>query len=118
MVTFTKERYAPDSTRILGYQGICRGKETIIIDDIISTGGTAIHAAEKAIELGSTAVHGYFVHPVLPGLALERIEGSIFSKVFVTNSLPLPARPKDFTLGSKVKILDISGVIAQSITSF
>lgn len=117
MLTCTKERYAPDSTRILGHQGDCSGKEVIIIDDIIATGGTALHAAHKCVELGATAVHGYFVHPVLSADACERLQQTIFSKIFVTNSLPLNERVKDFKQDNKFFVIDISAQLADVLKS-
>src|SRR3990167_8577109 len=40
---FSKERFAGDQTRVLGYEGSCSGTTGIILDDIIATGGTAVN---------------------------------------------------------------------------
>lgn len=109
-IIFSKERYAADATRILSYQGSCEGRDGIIIDDIISTGGTAIQAAQKAKELGCRNLYGYFIHPVLAGDAYNCLDKSVFSKIFVTNTLPVAA------LTHKIELLDISAVISEALT--
>ena len=86
---FEKERYAKDKTRVINSYGDV-SDVGVMIDDIISTGGTAINACGLLHEQdGFTTMYGYFVHPVLAGPALERIKGSRFAKIFVSNTLAL-----------------------------
>jgi len=128
VLVFSKERYAPDKTRVVGVSGTSTGPSTglpgfaqgyaghgrtgktaILIDDIIDTAGTAINAAQALLELHFHEVIGFFVHPVLSGDACERIEKGPFSQIVVSNTLPV--------IGDHRKIVpfDISAVLAEFI---
>jgi ribose-phosphate pyrophosphokinase len=111
-LTFSKERFGADQTRVTGLDGSCHGTNGIIIDDIIATGGTAINVCNALPERGFKDIYGYFAHPVLAGPALERIASSAFKTVFVANTLPL----SDIAQASpKIKIFDVSNVIVSAV---
>ncbi len=109
-LVFSKERFAADETRIIGVEGTCKSKTAIIIDDIIDTGGTAIHVANELKKQGFEHIYGFFVHPVLSAGAKERIEQSAFDKVFVSNTIPLNGKKT-----AKIDQFDISSVLAKSL---
>lgn len=109
VIVFAKERYGKNKTRIVGMRGACRGKKAILIDDIIDTGGTAISVANKLTSLGFESVEGYFVHPVLSAHAPQKVQESLFAKIYVCNTLELPQE------NNKINVLDISSVLAKSI---
>lgn len=109
-IFFTKERYATNKTKLISEQSHCTGSIAIVIDDIIDTGGTAIQVCQALHEQGYTAIYGYFIHPVLSGDALERIAASNFTKVFVSNTIPLPKSIP------KIKIFDIAHVISEVLS--
>ncbi|MCA9770598.1 ribose-phosphate pyrophosphokinase [Candidatus Dependentiae bacterium] len=110
VMVFKKKRFDVDKTKIISVSGSCGYDTVLIVDDIIATGGTAINACDKLREMGIKKVYGYFVHPVLPGNAIECIENSGFDRVFVSNSIP-----HTFDKQSKFTIFDISGVLAKKI---
>lgn len=64
------------------------GKEVLIVDDIISTGGTVMAAAKIARELGAREVHAACTHPILAGDALRRLREAGIKRVVGTNSIP------------------------------
>jgi len=110
ILVFSKERYAADKTRVVGVAGTCVGKTAILIDDIIDTAGTAINVAEALNDMKQFhEIVGYFVHPVFSGDALDRIEKSPFTQIFVANTLPVVGE------GRKVLSFDISAVLAEFI---
>lgn len=109
VVVFEKERYDLDKTKITETRGSCSQDTAIIIDDIIATGGTAINAANKLYEMGIKNIYGYFVHPVLPNGAAQRIEESKFKKLFVSNTIPRPE------LKGKIEVFDVSDIVGQVI---
>lgn len=111
-LTFSKERFAADQTRLLGHEGNCVGTTGIILDDIIATGGTAIHVCNALPAMGYQQIYGYFVHPVLAGPAIERIQESAFSKIFVSNTLPLS---KAASAASKIAVFDVSGILIDTL---
>ncbi len=109
---FSKKRFAKDQTRIIGLAGECQGSIGIIIDDIIATGGTALNVCDSLPERGYENIYGYFVHPVLAGNAVERIAKSCFSKIFVSNTLPLR---KEALESSDIEVFDVSSVIVDEL---
>jgi ribose-phosphate pyrophosphokinase len=109
MLVFSKERFAADQTRIIGKSGSCKGKTAIIIDDILDTGGTALNVCKELQQLGFQDIFGYFVHPVFSSDAQERIERSIFTKVFISNTIPLRSRSQ------KIGVFDVSGPIIEAL---
>lgn len=111
---FEKERYGKDKTRVIGDWELCghtnqHGQQVgVIVDDIIATGGTAINVCNKLCEQGFSTIYGYFVHPVLAGPALERLQKSHFAKIFVSNTLPLSEQAHETGM---IELFDVSDPI-------
>jgi ribose-phosphate pyrophosphokinase len=88
--------------------GDVKGKDVIIIDDMVDTAGTLCKAAEMMLEHGATSVRAVCTHPILSGPAYERVQDSVLKELIVTNSVPLKdGKPKD-----KIRVLDISELFA------
>ncbi len=112
MITFEKERFAPDQTRIVGSDGQCKGTIGIIIDDIIATGGTAINVANTLSTCKYQSIYGYFIHPVLAGDAIENLKKSVFKTIYMGNTIPLPFAADD---QPNMKQFDVSPVIINAL---
>lgn len=110
-IVFAKERYGIDKTRVLGKSGLCQGKVAIIIDDIIDTGGTALHVCDELTAIGFEKVYGYFVHPVFSGDTLNKIKASQFTHIFVANTIDVP----HVSEYEKVSVLDVSSQLSTLI---
>ncbi len=68
--------------------GDIKGKNVIILDDMIDTAGTLSKAANIMKEQGAKSVRAFATHAVLSGPAYERIESSALTEVVVTDSIP------------------------------
>ncbi len=80
-----KRRESPNVSQVLHLIGDVEGKRAIIVDDIIDTAGTLCNAViEKG---GAKEVYAVATHGVLSGPAIERINNSALSRVWVTNSI-------------------------------
>lgn len=112
-IRFKKERYAADQTRITQIEDECHGSIGIIVDDILATGGTALHVCDQLSKMGYSKIYGYFVHPVLAGDAIEKIAASRFDTIVVSNSLPLPAAAHT----ARIEQFDISPLIINALDS-
>jgi ribose-phosphate pyrophosphokinase len=91
--------------------GDVNGKVAVIVDDMISTGGTLRHAAEMLCMRGASSVMAYAVHPVLAGNAVELIRDSMLERVVVTNTIPVPPECRD----GKIEVINIAWLLAEAI---
>jgi ribose-phosphate pyrophosphokinase len=91
--------------------GSVEGKDVVLVDDMIDTGGTLCNAANMVMEKGAKSVRAFCTHAVLSGKAYENIENSKLSELIVTNTLPLSPAYK----GKKIKALSVAKLFAQAI---
>ncbi|MEY4406935.1 MAG: hypothetical protein RL345_1401 [Chloroflexota bacterium] len=86
-----KQRPQPDVAEVLEMVGDVRGRTAVIVDDMISTGGTLIEAAEMLRSRGATEVIACATHGIFAGDAVDQIDRSCISRVVTTNTIPLAA---------------------------
>jgi ribose-phosphate pyrophosphokinase len=91
--------------------GEIEGRNIVLIDDLIDTGGTLCKAADMMIERGAKSVRAICTHPVLSGKAYENIENSKITELIVTDTIPLTKEC------SKIKVLSVSALFARVINS-
>jgi ribose-phosphate pyrophosphokinase len=94
-----------DSLRIIGD---VKGKDIVLVDDIIDTAGTITKAADMMMDMGATSVRAACTHPVFSGDAFETIENSALAEVIVTDTLD--KEPK-----GKISVLSTAGIFADVI---
>lgn len=82
-----KRRDAPGVSQVLHLIGDVTGKRAIMVDDIIDTAGTLCNAAQAVLDHGAKEVYAVASHGVFSGPAIDRINASALSKVWVTNSI-------------------------------
>jgi ribose-phosphate pyrophosphokinase len=107
-----KRRPAPNVSEVMHIVGDVRGKDAIIIDDMIDTAGTLSNAAKAVMEAGARTVSACATHPVLSGPAIERIEGSPLTEVIVTDTIPLGDHARNCR---KIKQLAIGKLLGEAI---
>jgi ribose-phosphate pyrophosphokinase len=100
-----KQRWGPGRVTIARVEGKVKGKNAIIVDDIIDTGGTVVQAAGALIEKGADNVYVAATHGVFSGDAVERLEASVIKEILVTNTLPVTIR------SPKIKVVGIEPLI-------
>ena len=106
-----KRRESASQTHVMHLIGSVKGKNVIIIDDMISTGGSLVEAARALKQAGALDIYANIVHPVLAGNAVEKIQNSVIKELIVTNSIPL-SREKRIR---KIKQLSIAELLADAI---
>jgi ribose-phosphate pyrophosphokinase len=84
-----KQRSKPNQIDDMELVGDVTGKDVILIDDIIDTGGSITKASKLIIERGANSVRVFCTHPVFSGKAFERIENSPILEVVTTDTIPL-----------------------------
>lgn len=109
MVICDKYRKKANEVAEMTLIGSVEGKDVVLVDDMIDTGGTLCNAANLLMEKGATSVRALCTHPVLSGKAYENIEKSALKELIVTNTLPLKQESK------KIKTLSVGKLFSQAI---
>ena len=89
--------------------GDVKGKNVVLVDDMVDTAGTLTKAAEVMRERGAISVRAVCTHALLSGNAYERIENSLLEELIVTDSIP----PKKES--PKIKVLSCSDLFADTM---
>lgn len=106
-----KRRPKPNVVEVMSIIGDVKGKNTIIVDDIIDTAGSVTEAAIALNHAGAKDIYVVATHPILSDPAIERLQNSKIKEVIVTNSIKLPEYKKI----SKITQLSIAKIIGQGI---
>ncbi len=106
-----KRREGANVSLFMHLIGDVKGREVIIIDDMIDTGGTLIQAVDAVKREGAWRVLACGVHPVFSGPAIARIEGSPLEEVIVTNSIPLSPEKRI----AKIVVLSVANLLSEAI---
>ncbi|QSE96962.1 ribose-phosphate pyrophosphokinase [Fulvivirga lutea] len=109
MVVCDKHRKRANEVASMRLIGDVEGKDVIMVDDLIDTGGTMCKAAALLKEKGAASVRAVVTHGVLSGKAYENIENSVLEELVITDSLPLRGQ------SSKIKVLTIADLFAKAI---
>lgn len=107
-----KRRPEPNKSEIMNIIGKIKGKNCILLDDMIDTAGTICNAANALKELGAKDVYACATHAVLSGPAVERIENSVIKELVLLNTLPLPEEKKL----EKMTLLSVGPIFSEVIT--
>lgn len=93
--------------------GNVAGKRCVLFDDEIDTAGTIVAAADLLKAEGATEVWAMATHGVLSDPAIERLKNSVFEKVVLTDTLPLPPEKQI----DKLEVLSVAPIIADAISA-
>jgi ribose-phosphate pyrophosphokinase len=106
-----KRRTAANVAEAVNVVGDVEGKDCIIPDDMIDTGGTMAEAAHALKRLGAQDIYLCATHALLSGPAVERLIQAPIKEVAVSNTIHLPPE-KQF---DKLRVLSIAGLLAKAI---
>jgi ribose-phosphate pyrophosphokinase len=107
-----KRREAANVSQLMNVIGEVKGKDTIILDDMIDTGGTIIQASTALMEKGSEQVIAACSHAVLSGSAVEKVNNSVIKELIVTNTIPFDSKKEQC---KKLTVLSIAPLIGEAI---
>jgi len=107
-----KRRPSANVSQVMHIIGDVKGRDCIIVDDMIDTGGTLCKAAEALKSHGAKRLFAYATHPVFSGNAVQNIKDSDIDEVIVTDSVPLSDAMK---ATGKVSQLTLSGMLSEAL---
>ncbi len=109
-----KRREEANVAEVMNVIGEVRGRNCLIVDDMIDTAGTLVKGTEALLAYGATSVTACATHGVLSGQAVERIENSELKEVIISNSIP---QSPEARLCTKIKQLSIAPLLARAVQS-
>jgi ribose-phosphate pyrophosphokinase len=107
-----KRRERANVSEVMHVIGDVKGRDCIIVDDLIDTAGTLCNAARAVMERGAKRVVAVATHGVLSGPAVQRIQDSPLEEVVVTNSIPLS---EEALASKKIKSVSIARLLGEAI---
>ena len=110
----TKRRTSGTEIEVGHLMGSVEGKTVLMFDDMISTGGTVIQAANFVMSQGAREVIVAATHPVLAGPAAERLATGPVSRVVVTDTIPIPDEKRSM-LADKLVEISVGPLLGEAI---
>jgi ribose-phosphate pyrophosphokinase len=107
-----KRRERANESQVMHIIGEVKGRDCIILDDMIDTAGTLCNAAGALAEAGARRVFAVATHAVLSGPAVERIKSSVLEEVVISDTIPL--KPEGHKTG-KFKVLSVAPLLGEAI---
>lgn len=107
-----KRRPKANVSEVMNIIGDVKGKNCVIVDDLVDTAGTLCKAAAALKAHGAASVSAYCTHPVLSGKAIENITESVLDELVVTNTIPLS---EEAQACGRIRQLSVATMLAETI---
>jgi len=107
-----KRRPKANVAKVMNIIGDVKGKNCVLVDDLVDTAGTLCSAAKALKDHGAISVSAYCTHPVLSGSAIQNITNSQLDELVVTDTIPLSEEAKAC---SQIRQLSIATMLAETI---
>ncbi|KAA0700473.1 ribose-phosphate pyrophosphokinase [Neorhizobium sp. P12A] len=107
-----KRRDRPGESEVMNIIGDVEGKDCLLIDDIVDSGGTLVNAAEALLAKGASSVTAYITHGVLSGGAVTRVTSSKLRELVITDSI----QPTTAVLSAhNIRVVSAANLIGEAI---
>lgn len=107
-----KRRERPGESEVMNVIGDVEGRDCLLIDDIIDSGGTLCNAADALLDKGASSVTAYITHGVLSGGAVARISASKLKELVITNSIqPTSA----IETAHNIRVVSVAELVGEAI---
>ena len=108
---FTKERIAEGIRHSVLHGGV--GRQVVLVDDILDTGGTLVSACEALQRAGGEEIVVMATHGLFTGTAWERLWSLGVTRIYCTDTTPLPGR----LTSSRIVVLSVASLLAAHVTA-
>jgi ribose-phosphate pyrophosphokinase len=105
-------RDRPGESEVMNVIGDVRGKDCLLVDDIIDSGGTLCNAADALLAMGASSVTAYITHGVLSGGAVARITASRLKELVITNSIQPTAATET---AANIRVVSVAELVGEAI---
>ena len=115
-IAFVEKRRSGDDARpaALTLIGNVEGRDVIVVDDEVDTGGSLSQAVTLVKERGARNIYAVFVHPIFSDPAVKRLAGLPLTQIITTNTVPIP--PEKLTsFGPRLTVLSVAPVLGEVI---
>ncbi|HYV47128.1 MAG TPA: ribose-phosphate pyrophosphokinase [Myxococcaceae bacterium] len=107
-----KRRPRPNASEVMNLIGDVKGKDAVLLDDMVDTAGTLCSAAAALKEKGAKKVIAYAVHPILSGPAISRIQDSALEEIIFSDTVPLSEAAQKC---KKIRALSVDRLFGEAI---
>ncbi|MDY0136200.1 MAG: ribose-phosphate pyrophosphokinase [Thiomicrospira sp.] len=107
-----KRRPKANVSQVMNVIGDIKGRDCIIVDDMVDTAGTLCKAAAALMENGAKSVTAYATHAVLSGPAVENIRKSVLKELVVTDTIP---QSVEAMASPKIRQVSIAAILGETI---
>ncbi|HUO53118.1 MAG TPA: ribose-phosphate pyrophosphokinase [Rhodoblastus sp.] len=107
-----KRRERAGESEVMNIIGEVKGRNCILVDDIVDSGGTLCNAADALLKAGAADVRAYITHGVLSGGAVARISSSHLKELVITDSI-LPTEA--VRVAKNIRVITIAPLIGEAI---
>ncbi len=107
-----KRRERPGESEVMNIIGNVEGRDCILFDDIVDSGGTLCNAAEALVAKGAKSVVAYITHGVLSGGAVARISGSMLKELVISDSIQPTEAVQN---AANIRVTSIATLIGEAI---
>lgn len=111
LAIIAKQRPRPDAVEMLEMVGDVKGRPAVIVDDMISTGGTLVEAAKSLLQRGATQVYACATHGIFAGDGITALRNSELVETIITDTIPLDPS----AAGSRIKAISVAPLFAEAI---
>jgi ribose-phosphate pyrophosphokinase len=106
-----KRRVDEDSVEVIAISGDVRGRDCVVVEDIITTGGTIMKLAAALRTQGANRILIAATHAILTGDAMDRLKKADVEEVIVTDTVPIAPEK----MGPPLKVLSVAPLLAEAI---
>ena len=111
LAIIAKQRPEPDVSEVIEMVGDVDGKVAIIVDDMISTGGTLVEAAKVLKQRGAKRVFACATHGIFAGAAFDQMAASPLEEIIVTNTIITPPE----SAATRIRCINVGPLFAEAI---
>ncbi|MDD5422279.1 MAG: ribose-phosphate pyrophosphokinase [Candidatus Omnitrophota bacterium] len=106
-----KRRVNDKEAEVMHIMGDVKGKDVVLVDDMVATAGSLVEAVEALKKEGANDVYAAITHPVLCGPAIERLKRSALKELIVTDTIPIG---KEKAI-KNIKVLSVAPLLGEAI---